>query len=357
MMKTFTLKIKPVSPFSTPIQADTLFGHLCWALRYLEGDEKKLLKFLEEFDGKPPIVMSNAFPRGYLPFPNLPPFSREEWEELKRLFIKNEMGDGLEFSRWMKGLSKQRLIAIDTFNRCRANFDRFDLYKKIIEKDICSFRFTFKSRDRDEKECKYKKENEFLTDAIWHNSISRLTGTVGEGKLYDKEVRFYRPGTCLDVFIKTDYFSLPELRELVLFISINGFGGDKSIGNGRFDFEIEQGNPLNDIETFECLMLISNTNPVILDRYDAYYTTQTKFGKLGGFFSTDSSYSPFKKPLLLMNPGTIVFTTENVDYLGENFRNVYRCRDKDRSGIDSQGSLDIRHYGIGYPVKMRLKNA
>jgi CRISPR-associated protein Csm4 len=61
MMKTYILKIKPISPFSTPIQADTLFGHLCWALRYLEGDEKKLLKFLEEFDSKPPILPIKSF--------------------------------------------------------------------------------------------------------------------------------------------------------------------------------------------------------------------------------------------------------------------------------------------------------
>jgi CRISPR/Cas system CSM-associated protein Csm4 (group 5 of RAMP superfamily) len=144
------------------------------------------------------------------------------------------------------------------------------------------------------------------------------------------------------------------------YIARNGFGADKSTGNGRFDFEIEEGNPLVESETpdFDCVMLLSNTNSGILKEYqkeEVHYTTQTKFGKVGGLLSANAKFSPFKKPVLLLNPGTVIKTIENVDYMGENFRDVYLLWDNDGTAPQKPKDLDIRHYGIGFPVKMRLK--
>lgn len=36
-MRSYRVEITPRSPWGTPLQADTLFGHLCWALAYTQG--------------------------------------------------------------------------------------------------------------------------------------------------------------------------------------------------------------------------------------------------------------------------------------------------------------------------------
>ncbi len=57
------------SPLGTPMQSDTLFGHLCWQVLLREG-EAALEDFLEPFRrGEPSFVLSDAFPAGLLPRP------------------------------------------------------------------------------------------------------------------------------------------------------------------------------------------------------------------------------------------------------------------------------------------------
>ena len=48
-MNLYKLIYEIKSPVITPFQADTIFGHLCWAIRYIKGEEK-LVKFLENFE-------------------------------------------------------------------------------------------------------------------------------------------------------------------------------------------------------------------------------------------------------------------------------------------------------------------
>ncbi|MBK6715480.1 MAG: hypothetical protein IPG57_10385 [Burkholderiales bacterium] len=71
-MRTFKLTLRPESAFGTPLAGDTLFGHLCWALRWRQG-EASLTALLEGYTrGQPFAVLSDALPAGLLPRPNLP---------------------------------------------------------------------------------------------------------------------------------------------------------------------------------------------------------------------------------------------------------------------------------------------
>lgn len=75
-MKAYRLNITPRSPLGSPLQTDTLFGHLCWALRYTQG-EPRLRDFLHAFDDiPPPLVLSNGFPEDFLPRPVFPARAR-----------------------------------------------------------------------------------------------------------------------------------------------------------------------------------------------------------------------------------------------------------------------------------------
>ena len=61
-MNTYCVDIKPESPFLTPPQSDTIFGHLAWAIAYDQG-ETRLRQILAEFSsGNPPFLLSSAFP-------------------------------------------------------------------------------------------------------------------------------------------------------------------------------------------------------------------------------------------------------------------------------------------------------
>src|SRR4051812_18367196 len=74
-METYRLRLSLRTATGTPWQADTLFGHLCWHLRYQE-DAQAVEDFLELYRlGEPPLVLSDGFPGSpdLLPRPLLPP--------------------------------------------------------------------------------------------------------------------------------------------------------------------------------------------------------------------------------------------------------------------------------------------
>ena len=51
--------------------------------------------------------------------------------------------------------------------------------------------------------------------------------------------------------------------------------------------------------------------------YPSYYRLMTKFGKLGGSYAfsspTGGKTRPFKKPVMMMEPGSIFFTSERLN--------------------------------------------
>ena len=77
-MPTYRIDLELRSALSTPLSADTLWGHVCWGIRYQSGREV-LEEWLARYDtGPPPLVMSDPLPAGYWPRPVLPPMPRSE---------------------------------------------------------------------------------------------------------------------------------------------------------------------------------------------------------------------------------------------------------------------------------------
>ncbi len=70
-MKTYKAKIKLHSPLATRVMGDTLFGCVCWGIRY-NADEGELTSFLNQFESNP-FIISDGFPEGALPRPLLSP--------------------------------------------------------------------------------------------------------------------------------------------------------------------------------------------------------------------------------------------------------------------------------------------
>src|SRR3989304_7611507 len=76
-MKTFEIILRPKSSLLTPLQSDTIFGSICWAIKYSEG-EQELVDFLEKYQTSPPLILSNGFPTGFFPKPLCNTITRKE---------------------------------------------------------------------------------------------------------------------------------------------------------------------------------------------------------------------------------------------------------------------------------------
>src|ERR1700722_15011279 len=69
-MNLYRFRLVPESPWRTPWQSDTLAGLLCWMCARTEGSTAVRQQIIEPaLAGKPPFVLSDAFPGDWLPVP------------------------------------------------------------------------------------------------------------------------------------------------------------------------------------------------------------------------------------------------------------------------------------------------
>ena len=77
-MKDIRITVKLLAPLGTPWQSDTVFGHLAWHVAR-GGAPMSIGEFLTPFrEGRPPFVLSDAFPGDLLPRPFLSARSKAE---------------------------------------------------------------------------------------------------------------------------------------------------------------------------------------------------------------------------------------------------------------------------------------
>jgi CRISPR-associated protein Csm4 len=309
-MKSYRVEIAPRSSWGTPLQADTLFGHLCWALIYTQG-EQALHDFLQAFDGpNPPLVLSNGFPKGCLPRPLFPavagPQEQRDVKDHKKL-------------KHMALLDEQWLLS------ARDGLDEEQI-QRVLEN--------------------VGKKDPWREELGYHNTIDRRSNTVRDEGGFFQSLDYHFPADAqLNVYVKTDYFPEPVLKEIFDVVAKGGFGRDKSAGLGAFDFAISD-------FTFPTLLeangfiALSNFVPAPHDPTDGWYDLMTKFGKLGGEFAVGpvnarGGHNPFKKPLIMLRSGSVFRDTPIREWYGRLIPGVH-------------ANPDIRHYGLCYPLEARL---
>ncbi len=322
-MARYRLIIKPRSPFQTPLQSDTMFGHVCWALRYLKGEDK-LLDFLNMFnDNNAPLILSSGFPKDYLPMPVLRPLSINEEEMLRQKYSEGKC-TSIEFAREMKSLKKVLYIQSSAMEMLKDSLSYYNLYIKNLMGEILL-------------------ENPKIskTDGVWHNAKNRLTDRVIEGKLFAKQDTFYEKDTELILYIEDNYFIRGDLCEIFDFISKSGYGADKSVGRGKFDYELLDNWDLPELDNPNAFINLSQYHPQKNDFQNGYYDISTKFGKLGGHWASGIDGGPFKMPLLMLNPGSVFVPNKHKSFYGTIIKNVHKQQ-------------RIVHYGISLPLKVRV---
>jgi len=327
--RNYTIRLILKSPIITPFQSDTLFGHICWAINYLKWDDKREVEdFLALYDQKkPPLLISNGFPKDYLPKPITRPILQEE---LESIFGKENRKEN---SYKIKTIKRAELIRKD---------DLLQIIKGQISPEIL-FRKLAKNFEKEEKKRKKRGKKE----VVYHNTINRVTNRVTTG-LYEQEETFYAPDfNEFEIYLKTNYFNKDDLRRIFEFISMGGFGKDKSIGKGRFKFSIIEGTDLKDSDNPNGFMTLSSYIPHSEAPTKGYYEILLKYGKLGGDFAMGSAEvdnNPFKKPLIMFRAGSTFYDS-----------------DYDKSKIygsllkDVHKNPKIRHYGYAFPLGINME--
>lgn len=273
-MNTYRFTLSPQSAFGTPLVGDSLFGQLCWAIVNRFG-ETRLNELLDGYvEQRPFMVVSDCFPKGYLPLPTIPSRFWQTTEEHKADRKK------LKKIQWIKWEDAQQ-SAVEFWQ----------------EKAItANFKFEKESQDQ------------------YHNTIDRASGTTGEGAFapYATELTWFNRTQQFDLYIVLDEsrFSLADLQLILNDVGHFGFGRDASIGLGKFTVAEEVQAVEFKQENANCYFTLANTAPqgLGLNKEHSYYQITTRFGRHGDIQALSSS--PFKKPIILAKAAAIFTPNE-----------------------------------------------
>ncbi len=282
-MSVYRIEITLETPLGTPIRSNTLFGHLCWMLRYHDG-EGALNQWLQAFEDDP-LLLSDAFPHGYVPRPlvrPLTPDEREAW--LAR--AEQALGGRLRAMSVLKQHRKAGWLPLEEFLALRhAYADRV-----LLEKRLNGGSWPVPATGRSEK--------------VARNRIDRLTGrTPQEGGLYFQyETWFAGEGPHLWLWADPGSLGADRLKSLLELVGSQGYGRDASTGRGRFRIRVEP-EPTELFRAQGNRWMTLSRGLLTASMEAARYRLSTHYGRLGGPRASDAR-GPFKYPLLLVEPGS-----------------------------------------------------
>lgn len=369
-METGKINLKLKSSLITPFHSDTLWGSICWALRYVYG-EGELYEFLKSYKTEePPIIISNAFPKKYLPAPILPPMNKKEAMALVERFWGRgniiEGISGLKFLAKIQYLSKNILSSMSEHELSRELVVEHLLGDPAICPRIADYlplKCQAKYKDGkmscphvsfSDNQCPAGFNNEgrqidYAKVVIYHSKINRLSGTTGDGSLYTTEEAFF-PTQEFEIYCKLGHgFSAAKLKNCLEFITISGYGKKKSSGKGNIECRFENSNPDKVPAEANAFMALSNYVPSAQDPTIGFYRAFTKYGKLGGHFASSplsegANPTPFKYPLIMFEAGSIFKTITHAMSYGRIVEGIHPLRNP-----------KIVQYGISYPLPLNVK--
>lgn len=270
------------SATGTPWQADTIFGHLCWALRYTDG-ETELVRFLSAYgEGEPPILVSNGFPDDLLPRPL-------HLEHLRPAAGGTQQEDAFNHYR---DLRKRQYLTFEEFEDARLG------------------RLPASTSDP---------EGVVHTRVTLKNQINRLTNTTAEGgQLFGFEETFI-PRVTIYCGVTEGYEAMAE--RLFRIMAASGYGKRKAVGYGaiqHLDWQPFQG--FGDVPEANAVVSLSNFVPARNDPTQGWWKILVKYGRLGEEFA--SSEHPFKRPVIMLQAGSVLRDPAPRPYYGRLVRDV-----------------------------------
>lgn len=273
MKQLYKATIRAESNFATPLKGDTLFGQLCWNIRYLNG-EHRLKGLLKNYENDPFCIVSDALVKDHLPKPKAPmTFLGENADEKKQ------------------NRKKQWLEHKDFFARKFINAKEIDEYEVVN---------------------------------IVHNSINYKTGRT-EGEQFSPYAVEELSFTKKDIYFLIEDSAVDIVKKAFNLMGIDGFGKDKNIGKGRFSIEsFEKYEP--PIKKSKYYVALSPFCANGIKAKNIYYDTFVRFGKLG---MERAFTNPFKKPLILADRGALIEFEEpkELQFIGRGIKDIASFED------------------------------
>ncbi len=275
-MRSLCVTLTPLSAFGGPIKGDTLFGHLCWAVRNRHG-EARLRDLLAGYtQGQPFVVCGDALPQGYLPRPAWP---------LHRYRISGDQDrKAVKRLRWLPLGAVQQPLP-QWLDACLSEGQVLDSHQ-------------------------LKGSNLTRLHAQPHNSIDRRSGTTGGAEFapYSLPQYWHAAGIRFDAWLLVDPERLTgaELQVLLDDIGRAGHGRDASIGLGKFAVNDLTERPLPSQAQANACLTLAPCAPQGLgyDPERSFYEPFTRFGRHGDLAVLGGR--PFKAPVLMAQTGALL---------------------------------------------------
>ncbi len=272
-MKTYQIKLAPLSPFQCFPASDTLFGAICWGIKRIYN-ESKLTEILQGFQDNPKFILSSSFPYiegngdniPFYPKPITAGLSAPDIEDMAK--TKKEK---VEIITDYKKLKKAEYVSSSIFKR---------MINGVIEKEIFQD-YLHKSIQRDGKVLMTNSEKEsikttgslFKNEMVQKNSIDRLTMSTGEeGETFYQQEYFKSPEFKLHFLMKTDNINF--LEPVFRYLEDKGIGGNRSTGKGRFKIEVLNEIPIGDDNSRNFITLsryIPDISEINMDSKSMFY--------------------------------------------------------------------------------------
>jgi CRISPR-associated protein Csm4 len=314
-MRCYRATLAPCSAFGTPLKGDTLFGQLCWALRNRHGEDQ-LTEWLDGYcEGRPFAVLSDAFPAGHLPRPQLPGHWFKPVAGGDRKAAKKRL--------WMP-LERFAEPVTNWLTHCRSSAELPGAQIRRVPHP--------------------------------HNTIDRRTGTTGRAFApYTLARDWYggeneRPLLDLYLLIDESRIAVEKIAQALRDIGELGFGRDATIGLGHFavaaftPFEL----PAQPGANSWLSLAPSAPQGLPWQPHRSFYSLFTRFGRHGDLGVLYGN--PFKTPLLLAQTAAVLTPKQfaPTPFIGQ--------------GLGGDGSLSkvipaTLHQGYAPVVALRLPDA
>ncbi|NLE29145.1 MAG: hypothetical protein GX629_05705 [Phycisphaerae bacterium] len=318
-MQSYKLKLQVCSALQTPLQPDTLFGHLCWAIRYHEG-EQALESFLKSYtQATPPLILSGVFPEHFWPAPLLPGLTQDQQKNISKILSempRDTVKKKLPFCPLDKNIAARDLTTFEVFDVLKwlqkLRFIPEAMLSEVVD-DMSRFELICRFLD-----IGCGKANLLSSANVSHNVIDRLTGTVPEENgLYFSEESF--PSSIdppvFQLLVLSDLWDADQIHSRFSQALTGGYGKSKSRGKGYVKVLSVEPWSMPQAKTPNAIILLGTCCPRKTDPTQGFWQIKTKNGKFGGDWALGEN--PFKKPLTFLEPGSIFKTDSSPAYMGQ----------------------------------------
>ncbi|MBF0177533.1 MAG: CRISPR-associated protein Csm7 [Magnetococcales bacterium] len=295
-METLRVTLKPQTAFATPLHGDTLFGQLCWILRNNLGElgEDWLNELLTGYtQGNPFLVVSDIFPAGFIPRPQLPsgffPGQEEKIEGRDRKADKKRT--------WMPWKACEEPLPA-WITTCKSDKEIWPADPETVK----SGKSHMAGR---------------VVQPQPRNAINRLTGTTGADGFapYAVEQTWFPPTARLELWLLFDPKRLPreDLAKALFAVGQTGFGKDANVGLGKFLVEDVGVASLPTQKESNAWLTLGFCAPQGggFNPERSFYQVFTRFGRHGDVAALTGQV--YKNPILLARAGAVLVPADPFD--------------------------------------------